>query len=160
MRLARQRQRPLADIGKLAYAWSMRDSLFDLGFQKDAFVNKSSSALEAILSYFIVQFWTIGLGAFWFSGRIWASGSAIADPETYRTVRLTSRGEWSYVEPWQSHLLHGSLLGGFLGFLVLAILLQRWIGKGISPKFHPIASTAGLVGGALFWMAVAKFGGV
>lgn len=137
----------------------MRDSLFDLGFQKDAFVNKSSSALEAILSYFIVQFWTIGLGAFWFSGRIWACGSPIADPATYRTVRLTSRGEWPYVEPWQSHLLNGSLVGACLGFLLFAILVQRWIGRGISPKFHPIASTLGLVGGALFWMAAAKFGG-
>lgn len=126
-------------------------------------MGKSGSAFEAILSYFIVQFWTIGLGAFWFSGRIWASGSPVADAATSRTVLLSSRklgleGAWSYVEPWQSHLLNGTLFGIPIGLMLLIVLVQRWVGKGIVPKFHLIPWALGLIVGTSFWLAVAKFG--
>lgn len=120
-------------------------------------MSKPRSGIEAVLSYFIVQFWTIGLGAFWFSGQIWASGSPMADAATSRTVRLSSRGAWTYVEPWQSHLLNGTLFCIVIGFVLFAVLVQRWIGKGVVPKFHPIPSALGLVVGTSFWLGVAKF---
>lgn len=123
-------------------------------------MSRPRSGIEAILSYFIVQFWTVGLGAFWFSGHIVASGSPIADAATFRTVLLSFRGggAWSYVEPWQSHLLNVTLLGIPIGLVLLTVLVQRWVGKGIVPKFHLIPSALGLIIGTLFWLAVAKFG--
>lgn len=119
--------------------------------------DKPSSAFDALLSYAFVQVWLIAVGAFWFSGRVWNAGSSVADPATNRTLRLASRGNWTYVEPWQSWLLNGGMVALALGILLLGVLLQRWIGKARPPTFYPILSAAAAVAAVSFWMIAARF---
>ncbi|WP_156459657.1 hypothetical protein [Brevundimonas sp. Root1279] len=119
--------------------------------------DKPSSAFDILLSYAFVQVWLIAVGAFWFSGRVWNSGSSVADPATDRTLRLASRGDWIYVEPWQSWFLNGGTVALALGVLLLGVLLQRWIGKAKPPAFHPMLSAAAAVAAVSFWMTAARF---
>lgn len=122
-------------------------------------MDNSGSAFDAILSYFVAQFGMIWLGSIWFSNQVWASGSKVADPATNRTVRLTIRGDWTYVEPVQSHLLTGGNLGVFLCLLLLAVMLKRWIWKAKPPRFHLVPSAVAAVVAIIFWTGAAKFSG-